>query len=343
MINNLLFDYNESSQIDNILSSGIHYYNAMSCKINFYNPLVSTPMQKFWYHIPNAKIIRKDHKLIYIALPTNSNKLFDSIKNLDCKTQQFYEDDDRFKSIAPSIIYDDNLPPCMQIYITPQSRCFSHENKIINHVNLQNENIKLYIEFDSIISTHSGCKRIWNLLQLKEHVPIDLNVSFFDILINNSSNHTRYPSDAKNQSNDQVIEQIKNQSPEQSISQSIGIPKCPVNVQPNKIIPGFLDEVLSGRSKLRNRLHVPKPINNPIAIMEVKLETTKIGLKKIGSVYGIDNKNKYPETDCHSTIVDNTLIKNYQTISDFLKTQLKNKKEQDERIKKENHILSLLL
>ncbi|AYV77650.1 MAG: hypothetical protein Dasosvirus19_3, partial [Dasosvirus sp.] len=87
MISSLLVNYLYNQDIDLVQFSG-EIVNAFTQKVCFYNPCVDEPLQKFWYHIPKAKLIKKTQNTIVIVLSNNDKELLKSIENLDKKSAE---------------------------------------------------------------------------------------------------------------------------------------------------------------------------------------------------------------------------------------------------------------
>lgn len=183
MINELIVDYNKNDTITNIENSGSERVNTFTTRINFYNPLVDIPLHKFWFFIPNAKLIKKKQNMIQIVLSRNEKNLINSINSLDNLvnniTQQYNTD---IKYINPSIIQSNNYPPILELMIDNYSRCYNNNDEVINYLLLNNgEKIQLYIEFESVIINSTQCTKKWKVLQMKKEKNIDMTVNLFNI------------------------------------------------------------------------------------------------------------------------------------------------------------------
>ena len=180
-INKLIVDYNRSPQIDQIEMSDAEPINSFSHKIEFYNSKINVPQHKFWYYIPNAKMIKKGKGIVDIILSMSDTKLVDSIKSLDDKVDQMMHSIIPDCTLIPSMKKHNNYP-ALEVRIDVKSVCYDKENRKTNYMNIMNKSeVLLYIEFDSVLLKSTEYSRIWNVIQMKETVSIDRSINLFAI------------------------------------------------------------------------------------------------------------------------------------------------------------------
>jgi hypothetical protein len=170
MIHNLIVNYNKSPIITNIEHSEPDYINSFTQKIKFYNPEINEPLHKYWYFIPNAKLISKTSHSICLALSSNDTNLINSLKSLDEKTSEIMINiDKKYKQfLKPFVESRNNLPPQLTISIDSKSKCFDAMGSSTKYMNFENGcKIQTYIEFDSIVIKEHECYRKWRVLQIK--------------------------------------------------------------------------------------------------------------------------------------------------------------------------------
>ena len=185
MIQKLLFDYNKNDTITNIENSEIETINTFTSKINFYNPDINEPLHKFWFFIPNAKLIKKTDNTIKIVLSSNEKKLINSICSLDILVDNIISSHtNNIKNINSSLAQTAHYPPVLELSIDNKVNCYNSNNEKINYMSLYNgSKIQLYIEFESVIINSSKCTKKWKVLQMKKEIKIDLSVNLFDMPI----------------------------------------------------------------------------------------------------------------------------------------------------------------
>jgi hypothetical protein len=183
MIHNFIVDYNRSTKINTIEYSNIEAVNTFTRKIKFYNPEISEPLHKFWYFVPNAKLIKKNSGVLTMALSSIDTNLIESLKNLDEKTDKILKKINQMIKISPSIKMSSNFPPVLDVYADTDSRFYDQDNKSIMYMNIKNNSkIQLYMEFDSVTIGSNRCEKKWKVIQLKENKPIDLSANMFDMV-----------------------------------------------------------------------------------------------------------------------------------------------------------------
>jgi hypothetical protein len=186
MIHNLIVDYNKSTKINAIEHSNVESVNSFTRKIRFFNPNINEPLHKFWYHIPNAKLIKKGSGTITVVLSSNDTNLIESIKNLDDATSEIIKNHNEHYRIDRSISLSVNYPPMLTLIVDHDSKCFNHDNSSISYMNIKNgTKIQIYIEFESIMMGSTECYRKWRILQLKEIKSLDMTVNLFDLIPGN--------------------------------------------------------------------------------------------------------------------------------------------------------------
>ena len=181
MINTLIFDYNKNDTVSHIENSRFEKIGMFLTKIQFYNPCVDEPLHKFWFFIPNSKVIKTAHNMIHVVFSRNDKKLINSINSLDNLTDVYIiQNNNNIKNIQPSIIQSDNYPPVFELIIDNYTQCYDENNNIINHECLYSgEKIQLYIEFDYVIINNRSCSRRWRVLQMKKEKKMDMNINLF--------------------------------------------------------------------------------------------------------------------------------------------------------------------
>lgn len=200
MIHNFVVDYNKTTKINNIEFANPEKISVFTQKMRFYNPDISEPLHKFWYFIPNAKLIKKGQGLLTIVLSSSDTNLIESLKSLDEKTDHIIKKIIPGKPISPTIKISSNFPPVLEVNVDTESKCYDQENAVTNYMSIKNNaKIQLYMEFDSVVSGADRCERKWRVIQLKENKPIDLNANMFDIVAQTQQHTTNvmntfYPS-----------------------------------------------------------------------------------------------------------------------------------------------------
>ena len=183
MIHHYVVDYNKSTKINNIEYSSIEPVNTFTKKIKFFNPEISEPLHRFWYFVPNAKLIKKNVGMITLVLSSTDTNIIESIKNLDEKTGNILKKINQSIKILPSIKISPNFPPVLEIYVDDDSKYYDQDNKSIVYMNIKNNSkIQLYIEFESVTFGSNRCERRWRIIQLKENKSLDLNTNMFDMI-----------------------------------------------------------------------------------------------------------------------------------------------------------------
>lgn len=183
MIHNFVVDYNKSTKINNIEYSNTESVNTFTKKIKFFNPEISEPLHKFWYFVPNAKLIKKSSGILTLALSSTDTNLIESLKNLDDKTDVVLKKIHQSIKSTPSIKLSQNFPPVIEACVDGESKCYDQDNKPIVFMNIKNNSkIQLYMEFDCITFGSNRCERKWRVIQMKENKPIDLNANMFDAM-----------------------------------------------------------------------------------------------------------------------------------------------------------------
>ena len=182
MINNFVVNYDKTTKINNIDYSNVETINTFTQKMMFYNPCILEPLHKFWYFMPNAKLIKKTSNILTIALSHMDIQLLESIKNLDAKTDEVINKINKSISLSSSSInISKNYPPVIDVCVNLESKCYDQYNNPIMYINIKNNsNIQLYVEFDYIAFRINRCDRKWRVVQLKVINSIDLCVNMFD-------------------------------------------------------------------------------------------------------------------------------------------------------------------
>jgi hypothetical protein len=177
-IDRFVVNYNKSSKINIIAHSKLQSINMSTSKLEFYNPEINEPLHKFWYYIPNAKLIEKKNTgAMRIALSNIDVNLTESLKSLDGKTDEIIIN--VFKKPKPetTIKTSVNFPPVIDLYIDRLGKCFDQNNDPIKYMDIKNNaRVQLYMELDSIhINVNkNSCDRKWRILQISELKPLNL-------------------------------------------------------------------------------------------------------------------------------------------------------------------------
>jgi len=182
MINNLLYDYKKNDRITKIENGGIELANSFTKKINFYNPETDEPLHKFWFYIPNAKLIKKQKNKIQIVLSRNDIKLINSLCSLDDLVDSTINKlDNNIKTIYPTVIQSNSYPPILELIVDYNSLCYNSNNEQINFMSIYaGAKLKLYIELESVTIYSTKCTKKWRVIQIKKEKKIDLTVNLFD-------------------------------------------------------------------------------------------------------------------------------------------------------------------
>lgn len=187
MIDNYIVNYDK--EITKLHYSDIENVNAFMKKIKFYNPNVEIePLQKFWYKINNAKIIKKSVNNLEIVLSQNDEKLIKSISILDDKINIILKEKDNSFINNKSIINKANYPPIMLLFFDDTSMFYDEAHNEKNYYDLKiDTKISLFIELESVIINGINCNKKWKILQLKETNMLNNKTNFFspNIIRNN--------------------------------------------------------------------------------------------------------------------------------------------------------------
>jgi len=180
MISNLIVDYTKEGKINNIEYSNIEYVNNFTKRIKFYNPMVNEPLHKFWYYIPNAKIIKKGPNNISIVTSSSEKQLIESLNSLDETTNKIIRNIKGDYTIEPSIILNSNYPPMMNLIIDSESIIYNHNNEVSDITLIKpNSKIMTYIELDCVILGSKEAFKKWRIIQMKEIKPMELGFNLF--------------------------------------------------------------------------------------------------------------------------------------------------------------------
>ncbi|AYV83553.1 MAG: hypothetical protein Hyperionvirus8_37 [Hyperionvirus sp.] len=90
-----LTNYEDRSP-ENIVCSDILNVTILYSKIHIFNGDTQYPLQKFWFLLPNIKIIKQTRTQIEIALPNTNNKFIDYLDKLDAAVHQMMCDKFKF-------------------------------------------------------------------------------------------------------------------------------------------------------------------------------------------------------------------------------------------------------
>ena len=187
MIDDYIVNYDK--EITKLHYSDVENVNAFMKKIKFYNPNVEIePLQKFWYKINNAKIIKKSVNNLEIVLSHNDEKLIKSISILDDKINIILKEKDNSLINNKSIINKANYPPIMLLFFDDTSMYYDEAHNEKNYYDLKiDTKISLFIELESVIINGINCNKKWKILQLKETNMLNNKTNFFspNIIRNN--------------------------------------------------------------------------------------------------------------------------------------------------------------
>jgi len=264
MVDSLVYKHNESTEIKNIYFNEVFTNNIFLKKLNIYNPDADEPLQKFWFYINKASIIKKNNNFLILGIFNKDKNLINSINNLDQaiykNTQIYYKVNNYYNSIKTN----NNFLPSIKCIYSNEIIIDDFNNNLNYNEIKELDNISVYIELSHIV-INSNCTPIWKILQIKKNKVIDLNKSFF----NNNSENFNIP----NIQNIPNIPKVNIQNSSNNIVQKIN---NNVSKNPIKIIPSVQD-ILSIKANLKKN----NKSTDKIVDSEIKKNNFDIPLKKV--------------------------------------------------------------
>ena len=190
MVDNLVYKHNESTEINNIYFSEVFTNNIFVKKLNIYNPDAEEPLQKFWFYINKASIIKKNQNYLILGIFNKDKNLINSINNLDETIYQNTKINYKIDNYVKSIKQNNNFLPSIKC-IYSNEIIIDDVNNNLNYNEIKEfDNISVYIEL-SYVLINSNCNPVWKILQIKKNKIIDINKSFFNINPENFNNQNQ--------------------------------------------------------------------------------------------------------------------------------------------------------
>ena len=179
MVDRLLFDHKTNSTINNILYRHTEI-SIFSSKIEIYNPDADEPLQKFWFKIDKAKLLKNNKDHLIITLFNKDTQLVECLNSLDSKINEIVKKISKIIDHDSSLIIKEGFPPSMNILINSDTKAFDKLDNNINCSDIKNNaNISLYMELESVYLNGKNDKKKWKILQIKENQVFDEQKSFF--------------------------------------------------------------------------------------------------------------------------------------------------------------------
>ena len=260
MVDNLVYKHNESTEINNIYFSEVFTNNIFVQKLNIYNPDAEEPLQKFWFYINKASIIKKNKNYLILGIFNKDKNLINSINNLDQTIYKNTKINYKVDNYVKSIKTNNNFLPSIKCIYSNEIIIDDVNNNLSYNEIKEFDNISVYIEL-SYILINSNCTPVWKILQIKKNKIIDINKSFFNINPENFNNQNcKNIPKVKATNSDNIVQKINSN----------------VSKNPIKLIPSVQD-ILSIKANLKkNNIDKDKFVDS-----KIKKNNFDIPLKKV--------------------------------------------------------------
>lgn len=179
MVSKLLVDYNKIITNTKYSDKTIHKGELV---INFYNPDIDEPMQKYWFMLSNMKIKKIYDNSILFVLSSNEKKIINYFDKLDEIIEEKLNSLSSKKIDLPySLITIDGHDPMIKVNFDDNTKISNINNENIKiHDLKKDKKVKLLIELEHIKIRNKKYYQTWRIIMMKEEKEITLDFDIFD-------------------------------------------------------------------------------------------------------------------------------------------------------------------
>ena len=179
MVSKLLVDYDKIITNTKYSDKTIHKGEFV---INFYNPDIDEPMQKYWLMLSNMKIKKIYDNSILFVLSSNEKKIINYFDKLDeIIEEKLNSISSKTIELPYSLITIDGHDPMIKVNFDENTKISNIRNESIKFHDLKKDKkVKLLIELEHIKIINKKYYQSWRIIMMKEEKDITLDFDIFD-------------------------------------------------------------------------------------------------------------------------------------------------------------------